>query len=96
MRTILALSVVAVLATAVIVPAFHDEAYALKADNSEKLSPKAYGQKTIDVKCGENNCFVKSSAASEHPSKIAKKTWSEQRTEMFMAKYLQTLGLTAP
>lgn len=46
MKTILAISVMAVLATGVIVPSFQD-AYALatKADK-EKLSPKAFGDKT--------------------------------------------------
>ena len=46
MKTILATTLMAILVTGVVAPALQD-AYALKkADNSEKLSPKAYGQKT--------------------------------------------------
>ena len=96
MKTIiLTLSIMTILVTGVIAPSLGD-AFALKANNSEKLSPKAYGQKTINAKCGENDCFVKQSNSSEHPSKIAKKTWSDQRTEMFMKIYQQTLGLIVP
>ena len=42
---IFAISLMAILATGVLAPAVQ-EAYALKADNSQKLSPKAYGEKT--------------------------------------------------
>ena len=45
MKTILAISIMAILATGVIAPALQD-AYAVKADNSEKLSPKSFGEKT--------------------------------------------------
>ena len=45
MKTILTITVMAILATGVLAPAFHD-AYALKADNSQKLAPKAFGEKT--------------------------------------------------
>ena len=45
MKTILAISVMSILATGVVAPALQD-AYAAKADNSEKLSPKSFGEKT--------------------------------------------------
>ncbi|MGY5149677.1 MAG: hypothetical protein ACW9W3_06410 [Candidatus Nitrosopumilus sp. bin_68KS] len=45
MNTILAISLMAILATGVLSPVLQD-AYALKADNSEKLSPKSFGNKT--------------------------------------------------
>ena len=45
MKTVLAITMMSILATGVIAPALQD-AYALKADNSEKLSPKSFGEKT--------------------------------------------------
>ena len=45
MKTILAISLMTILAVGVIAPALQD-AYALKADNSKKLSPKSFGDKT--------------------------------------------------
>ncbi|MGY5149539.1 MAG: hypothetical protein ACW9W3_05700 [Candidatus Nitrosopumilus sp. bin_68KS] len=45
MKTILAILVMTILATGVISPALQD-AFAAKADNSEKLSPKSFGDKT--------------------------------------------------
>ena len=44
MKTIFAISIMAILATGVMAPALQD-AYALKA-SSEKLSPKSFGEKT--------------------------------------------------
>ena len=91
MKTLFAISIMTALLTVAVVPGLQ-EAFALKADNSEKLSPKAFGKKTINAQCGEANCFSKVTSDSEHPSKIAKKIWSDQRIDMFMSKYLQTLG----
>ena len=45
MKTVLAVSLMTILAVGVIAPALN-EAYALKADNSSKLSPKSFGDKT--------------------------------------------------
>ena len=45
MKTILAISIMAVLATGVIAPSLQ-EAYALKADTFNKMGPKAFGEKT--------------------------------------------------
>lgn len=45
MKTILAITIMAILVTGVIAPAFQD-AFALKSDISKKLPPKAFGEKT--------------------------------------------------
>ncbi len=45
MKTILVVSLMAILISGVIAPALQ-EAYALKADTSKKLSPKSFGEKT--------------------------------------------------
>ena len=52
--TILAISIMAVLATGVIAPSLQD-AYALKADTSNKLSPKSFGEKTKTKLNAEEN-----------------------------------------
>ena len=49
MKTILAISIMAILATGVIAPSLQDAyAYPTKADYSDKLKAKSYGVKTKD------------------------------------------------
>jgi len=76
MKTILAISLMTILVTGVLAPALQD-AYALKADTSKKLSPKSYGEKTKNkipysekaknpgsdpIKIGQEKTFKKISA----------------------------------
>ncbi|WP_428325657.1 hypothetical protein [Nitrosopumilus sp.] len=93
MKTILTLSIMAILATGVTAPALQ-EAFAFKANTSEKLSPKAYGQKTINAKCGETTCFVKQTAKSESLSQIEKNLMSDPRIQKYIAQYNYAHGIT--
>ena len=45
MKTVLAITMMTILVTGVIAPVLQD-AFALKSDSSEKLSPKSFGEKT--------------------------------------------------
>lgn len=86
----------AILALGLVAPALQD-AYAAKANTSEKLFPKAYGQKTMFAKCGDMTCFVKQTKTpSESLSQIEMKLTTDPRIQKYITQYMYTLGIIAP
>ena len=84
----------AILAIGMVAPALQD-AYAVKASTSEKLSPKAYGQKTINAQCGDTTCFVKQTKSpSESLSQIEMKLTTDPRIQKYIAQYNYAHGIT--
>ena len=93
-KAIFTVSLMAILATGVIAPALQ-EAYALKADNSEKLSPKAFGKKTI-VKMNSDGTEKKHTddkkPLKKQMVKDIRKQQENQRATEFMKTYYWKLG----
>lgn len=87
MKTILAISIMTILATGVLAPALQD-AYALKADNSAKLSPKSFGEKTKYKISSESNVQQKQGfePIKKEPVKYFKKIVAETSAKELMKK----------
>ena len=90
MKTILAVALMAVLAAGVIAPAL--DAYAMKADNSNKLTPKSFGEKTKN-KIASHDKTMKSGFESIRKEQVKTfKKISEEYNAKLTLKNLYRLG----
>ena len=86
----------AILALGMTAPALQD-AFAAKADNSEKLSPKSFGHKTMKMKCGDATCFVKTTKTpAKSLSQIEMELASDPRIQKYIEQHQYIHRIVAP
>ena len=92
MNTFTLVTIMALMSAAVILP-LSSHAEAMKADTSDRLSPKSYGVKTNSDFCSIILCKIMYKN-SDHQSKLAKEDWQRKRIAEFLAKYPKPLHLS--
>lgn len=97
MKTILAISIITILLTGVVAQVLQ-EAYALKSDTSKKMSPKAFGEKTINkiiLDDSQKNQKSGFETLKKEQTKSYKKLIAQNNAKQILDK-LYRLGPTVP